>query len=110
MPAIDTAAWLRPPFTETMFTVTNWDTAADKADFANTLCRFIAADFKKELFTQKLYRRLNLSFGFIAQYNINDFLIISSWIYRARSLSWKRCSPGGPVASRNTHSAMSNVR
>jgi hypothetical protein len=37
MPAIDTAAWLRPPFTETMFTVTNWDTAADKADFANTL-------------------------------------------------------------------------
>jgi hypothetical protein len=73
MPAIDTAAWLRPPFTETMFTVTNWDTAADKADFANTLCRFIAADFKKELFTQKLYRRLNLSFGFIAHYDIGGY-------------------------------------
>lgn len=56
-----------------MFIPTKWDTAADKADFANTLCRFIGADFKKELFTQKLYRRLNLSFGSIAHYDHSGF-------------------------------------
>ena len=73
MPVIATGALVRPPFTEAQFTATQWDTAADKADFANTLCRFIAANFKQSLFTHKLYQRLHLSFGHIAHNNLSGF-------------------------------------
>src|ERR1700733_10380324 len=73
MPVIDTGALLRPPFAESQFTPTTWDTAADKAHFANTLCRFIAADFKQSLFTKKLYGRLSLTFGHIAHFNLHGF-------------------------------------
>jgi hypothetical protein len=73
MPVIDTSALLRPSFAESEFTSTKWDTAADKAQFANSLCRFIAADFKQDLFTKKLYRRLSLTFGHIAHFNLHGF-------------------------------------
>ena len=59
MPVIfDTGALVRPAFDPAEFTATKWETGADKAGFANGLCRFIAADFKLTLFTDKLYRRL----------------------------------------------------
>src|SRR5271157_3601827 len=43
MPVIDTGTLVRPAFEAAQFTATKWDSAADKADFANALCRFIAA-------------------------------------------------------------------
>lgn len=45
----------------------------EKADFANKLCRFIAADFKETLFTKVLYHRLHTTFGLIANYNREGF-------------------------------------
>jgi hypothetical protein len=39
-----------------------------KAEFANKLCKFIAADFKETLFTKTLYSRLSNTFGHIAHY------------------------------------------
>lgn len=73
MPVIDTGGLTRPPFTAEQFTATKWDTAAEKADFANKLCRFMAVDFPENLFTKKLYNRLSLSFGMIAHFERGCF-------------------------------------
>jgi hypothetical protein len=70
----DAPALLRPPFDPAMFTPTKWDSAADKAVFANALARFIASDFKLALFTEKLYARLHNCFGHIAHYNKAGFI------------------------------------
>ena len=61
-----TNALLRPAFSGNEFTSTKWEPADAKAEFANKLCRFIAADFKEAMFTKTLYRRLSLCFGHIA--------------------------------------------
>ena len=66
MTVFDTSALARPLFTDADFTATKWDSASEKAAFANALCRFMSDDFRESLFTQKLYRRLALSFGHIA--------------------------------------------
>lgn len=74
MPIVfDTSALLRPPFTAAEFTATKWDSAEKKAEFANKLCKFIAADFKESLFTKSLYERLSMTFGHIAHYNREGF-------------------------------------
>jgi hypothetical protein len=70
---IDTGALLRPLFTADQFVATQWDGAEAKADFANKLAKFIAADFKQSLFTKALYRRLSNTFGHIAHYDIHGF-------------------------------------
>lgn len=69
----DTNALLRPAFTGGEFTATKWKPADAKAEFANKLCRFIAAGFKESLFTKALYRRLGLCFGHIAHYHSFGF-------------------------------------
>lgn len=69
----DTNALLRPVFTGGEFTASKWEPADAKTDFANKLCRFIAAGFKESLFTKALYRRLSLCFGHIAHYNSFGF-------------------------------------
>ena len=61
------------PFNAAMFEPTKWDTAADKAEFANALARFIAEGFPQHLFTKKFYRRLSQTFGFIAHYDEHGF-------------------------------------
>ena len=69
MPIVfDTSALLRPPCTAAEFTATKWDSAEKKAEFANKLCKFIAADFKESLFTKAFYERLSMTFGHIAHY------------------------------------------
>lgn len=74
MPLVfDTNALLRPAFSSGAFTATKWDSAEVKAEFANKLCRFMAADFKESLFTKVLYRRLSLCFGHIGHYNSLGF-------------------------------------
>jgi hypothetical protein len=64
----DTGALLRPHFVAADFAATKWDSAETKADFANKLCKFIAADFKESFFTKALYNRLHQTFGNIAHY------------------------------------------
>jgi hypothetical protein len=56
-------------FTADMFTPTKWDSAQDKADFANKFVRFVESGFKETLFTKKFYNRLSNCFQHIAHYN-----------------------------------------
>ena len=70
---LNTNVLLRPVFTGVEFTATKWDSADEKADFANKLCKFICADFKDSLFTKVFYGRLNMTFGHIAHYNREGF-------------------------------------
>lgn len=73
MPPFDGRVLVRPPFSDAEFTATKWDSSADKARFANALCRFIAEDFPEKRWTQKLYRRLSLTYGMIAHYDSCGF-------------------------------------
>ncbi len=61
------------PFSATGFTPTEWSTAADKANFGNTLLHFLDADCRRELFTKKFYTRLSMTFGNIAHYSLEGF-------------------------------------
>lgn len=63
----------RPPFTAAEFTPTKFNSAADKAKFANHLMRFIAGDFQRSDFTQPFYDRLCLTFGHTAHYDRDGF-------------------------------------
>jgi len=60
-------------FTANQFTPTKWDTAEDKAKFANQFVKFVASGFKQSLFTKAFYRRLSMTFGHIAHYNQYGF-------------------------------------
>ncbi|MEO8714805.1 MAG: hypothetical protein ABI369_07320 [Acetobacteraceae bacterium] len=66
-------ALTRPTFTEHDFIPTKFSTAAEKAWFANTLCRFIAEDCPRSRWTKRLYQRLSLTFGHIAHYDSLGF-------------------------------------
>jgi hypothetical protein len=61
-------ALTRPTFSPCDFIATQWNSADEKAWFANILCRFIESDFRRTLWTRRLYRRLSLCFGHIAHY------------------------------------------
>lgn len=52
---------------------TRFDSADEKAWFANTLLIFLARDYPEAMWTQRLYRRLSLCFGFIAHYDRRGF-------------------------------------
>lgn len=56
-------------FFAAQFTPTKWDTAQDKADFANRFAAFVKAGFPQSGFTKKFYNRLSNTFGHIAHYN-----------------------------------------
>lgn len=62
-----------PPFTDQMFEPTESSTATDKAGFANTLCRFIKADFPQSMWKRPFYQRLSNTFGHIAHCDIGGF-------------------------------------
>jgi hypothetical protein len=66
-----------PIFTAKQFTGTEFAGAADKADFANHLVRFILAGFPRSLFHKGFYERLSNTFGHIAEYNQAGFW--STW-------------------------------
>lgn len=63
----------KSPFMPSEFTPTKWSTAAEKADFGNSLLRFIEAGWKPTMFTKKFYERLSMCFGNIAHYNLAGF-------------------------------------
>jgi hypothetical protein len=60
-------------FNASQFTPTQWDTAQDKAHFANQFVRFVHGQFAAKLFTDSFYRRLCQTFGHIAHYNRGGF-------------------------------------
>ena len=97
MPVIDTGGLVRPFFIAEQFTATKWNTDADKADFANKLCRFIAADFPEHLFTKTLYKRLSLSFGMIAHFCCSGFFghffrdLQGKTAFLEEALAWRPC-------------------
>jgi hypothetical protein len=62
-----------PPFTPDQFIPTQWDTADQKARFANQFVRFVESGFKRTLFPKWFYQRLSNCFMHIAYYNIHGF-------------------------------------
>ena len=61
------------PFLPSDFTATKFSTAADKAEFGNTLLRFIESEWASALFTKSFYNRLSMCFSHIANYNRTQF-------------------------------------
>jgi hypothetical protein len=61
------------PFLPSDFTATKFSTAADKAEFGNTLLRFIESECASALFTKSFYNRLSMCYGHIAHYNRTQF-------------------------------------
>jgi hypothetical protein len=61
------------PFLPSDFKATKFSTAADKADFGNTLLHFIESEWPSALFTKSFYNRLSMCFGHIANYNRAQF-------------------------------------
>jgi hypothetical protein len=73
LPAATIRALTIPAFTAAHFMPTQWATAEDKAKFANTLMKFVAAEFPRQSFTRSLYHRLSNTFGHIAHTNLDGF-------------------------------------
>ena len=61
------------PMDASMFTDTEFDSAAKKADFGLQFLKFVASDFAQAGFTNKFYNRLNGTFGHIFHYNRDGF-------------------------------------
>ncbi|MDR5727411.1 MAG: hypothetical protein RB191_08295 [Terriglobia bacterium] len=61
------------PFLPSDFAATKFSTAADKAEFGNSLLRFIESEWQVALFTKTLYNRLSMCFGHIAHQNRAQF-------------------------------------
>jgi len=61
------------PFLPSDFTATKFSTAADKAEFGNTLLRLIESEWAPALFTKSFYNRLSMCFSHIAHYNRTQF-------------------------------------
>ncbi|PPQ36056.1 protein of unknown function [Rhodoblastus acidophilus] len=68
-----TRALTKPAFSAGDFTPTKWNSAKDKADFANALMKFVAQDFPRTKFHNAFYRRLSNTFGNIAHYDRDVF-------------------------------------
>jgi hypothetical protein len=56
-------------FNTDQFTPTKFDTAADKAWFANQFVKFVESGFEQHHFTDRFYRRLSNTFSHIAHFN-----------------------------------------
>jgi hypothetical protein len=61
------------PFLPSDFTATKFSTAADKAEFGNTLLRFIESEWASALFTKSFYNRISMCFGHIAHHCRSQF-------------------------------------
>lgn len=60
-------------FAAEQFTPTKFDTAEQKAKFANHFVRFVESDFKPTLFPNWFYSRLSCCFSHIAHYSRDGF-------------------------------------
>ncbi len=68
-----TRALTTPAFVAADFVPTHWDSAEQKAKFANAHLTFVAQDFPRSKFHEGFYRRLSNTFGHIACYNRDGF-------------------------------------
>ena len=55
-------------FSAAQFVPTQWDSAEQKAKFANHFVRFLESDCNSNLFHPWFYRRLSMTFGHIAHF------------------------------------------
>lgn len=76
LPAATVRALTTPAFTAAEFTATQWNSADDKAKFANALMKFVGNEFPRQSFTKSLYRRLSNTFGHIAHTNLDGFYAV----------------------------------
>jgi len=60
-------------FTADRFTATKWEGADQKVRFARQFIAFVESDFAKDKFPLWFYRRLSMTFGHIAHYNLHGF-------------------------------------
>ena len=94
LPAATVRALTIPAFTTAEFTPTQWDSAEDKARFANALMKFIAHEFPRQSFTKSLYQRLSNTFGHIAHHNLDGFYAVfferdaDKVVFLQQTLSW----------------------
>jgi hypothetical protein len=79
------------PFLPSDFTATKFSTAADKAEFGNTVLRFIESEWASALFTKSFYNRLSMCFGHIAHYvereNMRSASVNTLWIQSSTTSS-----------------------
>jgi hypothetical protein len=68
-----TRALTTPAYVAAAFVPTQWDSAEQKAKFANALLTFVAQDFPCSKFHKSFYGRLSNTFGHIAHYNSAGF-------------------------------------
>jgi hypothetical protein len=64
---------MKRQFTAEQFTPTEWNSAEDKAKFANHFVRFVESGYKPSLFEKWFYTRLSNTFGHIAHYDRGGF-------------------------------------
>jgi hypothetical protein len=64
----------KPRFTADMFVASKFSTADEKADFANKLMAFIESGLEERKFTKALFRRLSLTYAFLAHYDHAGFM------------------------------------
>ena len=94
LPAATVRALTIPAFTAEEFSPTQWDSAEDKARFANALMKFIAHEFPRQSFTKSLYQRLSNTFGHIAHHNLDGFYAVfferdtDKVVFLEQTLSW----------------------
>lgn len=88
-------------FKPAMFTPTKFQTAKDKAKFANHFIRFILSDYDQDLFKKWFYERLSMSFGHIAHYDrggfYNTFFRTGEGKQRFAHLTMKHSCAGDPA-------------
>ena len=94
LPAATVRALTIPAFTAAEFAPTQWDSAEDKAKFANALMKFIAHEFPRQSFTKPFYRRLSSTFGHIAHHNLGGFYTVfferdaDKVVFLEQTLNW----------------------
>jgi hypothetical protein len=94
LPAATIRALTTPTFTAAEFAPTQWDSAEDKAKFANALMKFIAHEFPRKSFTKPFYRCLSNTFGHIAHHNLDGFYAAfferdaDKVVFLEQTLSW----------------------
>jgi hypothetical protein len=95
LPAATVRTLTIPVFTAAEFAPTQWDSAEDKAKFANALMKFIAHEFPRQSFTKSLYQRLSNTFGHISHHNLDGFYAVfferdtDKVVFLEQTLSWQ---------------------
>src|SRR5436853_622236 len=85
----------KPPFGAEQFTATEWDSAEDKAKWANAMASWIQRGFPQNGWRKSLYHHLQLHmYGHIAHFNMHGFY--SEWFANIHlQLQWLQYAARG---------------